>query len=121
MTDHGHGPYYGEADPHGLRASGTDAIIAMASEVRASLVRNAAEIIDDLLLNADTTATNNINAYGATISASDSGKGHWLIGFDGILKAKDYADRIVIKVCLNPSAPESVHPGGKPHTGLPVT
>ena len=34
-----------------------DAIIAMAQEVRSSLVRNAAEVIDDLLLNADTTAT----------------------------------------------------------------
>ncbi len=63
-----------------------DSIIAMASEVRASLVRNAAEIIDDLLLNADTAATNNINADGATISASEAGKGHWLIGFDGLIK-----------------------------------
>ena len=62
-----------------------DAIIAMASEVRASLVRNAAEIIDDLLLNGDTTATNNINADGATISASEAGKVHWLIGFDGLI------------------------------------
>ena len=62
-----------------------DAIIAMAQEVRSSLVRNAAEIIDDLLLNADTTSTNNINADGATISKTDAGKGHWLIGFDGLL------------------------------------
>ena len=62
-----------------------DAIVAMAGEVRASLVRNAAEVIDDLLLNADTTATDNINADGATISKTDAGKGHWLIGFDGLL------------------------------------
>ena len=62
-----------------------DAVIAMAEEVRRSLVRNTAEVIDDLLLNADTTVTNNINADGATISASDAGKGHWLIGFDGLL------------------------------------
>ena len=63
-----------------------DAIIAMASEVRNSLVRNAAEVIDDLLINSDTTATNNINADGATISKTDVGKGHWLIGFDGLIK-----------------------------------
>ena len=42
-----------------------DAVIAMASEVRSSLVRN--------------------NADGATISKSDAGKGHWLIGFDGLM------------------------------------
>ena len=57
----------------------------MASEVRSSLVRNAAEVMDDLLLNADTTTANNINADGATISKSDAGKGHWLIGFDGLM------------------------------------
>ena len=62
-----------------------DAVIAMASEVRSSLVRNAAEVMDDLLLNADTTTANNINADGATISKSDAGKGHWLIGFDGLM------------------------------------
>ena len=63
-----------------------DAIIAMAVEVRNSPVRNAAEVIDDLLLNADTTTTNNINADGATISKTDAGKGHWLTGFDGLIK-----------------------------------
>ena len=62
-----------------------DAVIAMAEEVRRSLVRNTADVIDDLLLNADTTAENSINADGATISASDAGKGHWLIGFDGLI------------------------------------
>ena len=62
-----------------------DAVIAMAGEVRRSLVRNTAEVIDDILLNADTTTTSNINADGATIAASDAGKGHWLIGFDGLL------------------------------------
>jgi HK97 family phage major capsid protein len=62
-----------------------DAVIAMMEELRRSLLRNGAEVIDDVLLNADTTVTNNINADGATISASDAGKGHWLLGFDGIL------------------------------------
>ena len=61
-----------------------DAVIAMAGEVRSTLVRNAVEVIDDVLLNADTTTTNNINADGATISASTAGKAHWLVGFDGL-------------------------------------
>lgn len=62
-----------------------DAIIAMAAEVRSALVRNAAEVIDDVLLNADNTTVNNINADGATISATTAGKGHWLLGFDGLV------------------------------------
>ena len=62
-----------------------DAVIAMAAEVRSTLVRNAVEVIDDVLLNADTTAQNNINADGATISVSTAGKAHWLVGFDGLL------------------------------------
>ena len=62
-----------------------DAVIAMASEVRSTLVRNAVEVIDDVLLNADTTLQNNINADGATIAASTAGKAHWLVGFDGLL------------------------------------
>ena len=62
-----------------------DAVIAMLPEIRAGLVRNVAEALDDIILNADTTTTNNINADGATISASDAGKGHWLIGYDGLI------------------------------------
>ncbi len=62
-----------------------DAVIAMAGEVRSTLVRNAVEVIDDVLLNADTTTVNNINADGVTIAASEAGKGHWLLGFDGLL------------------------------------
>ena len=61
-----------------------DAVIAMASEVRSTLVRNTAEVIDDVLLNGDTTTVNNINADGATISKPDAGNGHWLLGFDGL-------------------------------------
>jgi HK97 family phage major capsid protein len=62
-----------------------DSVIAMMEEVRRSLVRNAAEVIDDVLLNADTTVTNGINSDGATIAATDAGKGHWLLGFDGLI------------------------------------
>ena len=43
------------------------------------------EVIDDVLVNGDTTTINNINADGATISTSDAGKAQWLIGFDGLL------------------------------------
>jgi HK97 family phage major capsid protein len=43
-----------------------DAVIAMASEVRSSLVRNTVEVIDDVLLNADTTTTNNICPWWTT-------------------------------------------------------
>ena len=62
-----------------------DGVIAMMEELRRSLLRNAREVIDDVLLNSDTTTTNNINADGATISPTDAGKAQWLLGFDGIL------------------------------------
>ena len=62
-----------------------DAVIAMMEELRRGLLRNAREVIDDVLLNADTTTTDNINADEAAIATSDAGKGHWLLGFDGIL------------------------------------
>ena len=62
-----------------------DAVIALLPEIRAGLVRNVAETLDDIVLNADATTTNNINADGAAISASDAGKAHWLLGYDGIL------------------------------------
>lgn len=62
-----------------------DGVIAMLPEIRAGLIRNVAEVLDDIILNADATATNNINAVGATIAASTAGKAQWLIGYDGIL------------------------------------
>lgn len=62
-----------------------DAVISMMDQVKATLVRNAAEIIDDVILNADTTTLNGINSDGATIAATDAGKGHWLLGFDGLI------------------------------------
>lgn len=62
-----------------------DAVIAVLPELRATIVRNAAEVIDDILLNADTSVTNGINSDGATISTADEGKAQWLIGFDGLL------------------------------------
>jgi HK97 family phage major capsid protein len=62
-----------------------DAIIALVPELRRSLARNAAEVIDDVLLNGDTTVTNGINSDGATISKQTAGKAHWLLGFDGLI------------------------------------
>ncbi len=62
-----------------------DAVIAMLPEVRRTLVRNASEVIDDVLLNGDTTTTNGINSDGATIATTDAGKAQWLLGFDGLL------------------------------------
>ena len=62
-----------------------DGVIAMLPEIRAGLVRNVAEVLDDIILNADRSGTNNINADGSTISASAAGKAQWLVGYDGIL------------------------------------
>ena len=64
-----------------------DSIVPFAAELRSSLARNAAEIIDDVLLNADQTVTNGINSDGATIAATTAGKAQWLLGFDGIIHA----------------------------------
>ncbi len=58
---------------------------SLAGEIRAGVVRNVAELLDDIILNADTTELNNINADGATITSGDAGKAHWLLGYDGLL------------------------------------
>ena len=62
-----------------------DAVVALLPEIRAGLVRNVAETLDDVILNADRSGTNSINADGATIAGNSAGQGHWLIGYDGIL------------------------------------
>ena len=62
-----------------------DAVVAMLPEVRRTLVREAAEVLDDVVLNADTTAQNGINADGATLTTASAGKAHFLIGFDGLV------------------------------------
>jgi HK97 family phage major capsid protein len=61
-----------------------DSAIAIQPALREGLTRNMAEIVDDILLNADTTAANGINSDGATITTGDAGKGQWLHGFDGL-------------------------------------
>ena len=62
-----------------------DGVIAMLPEIRAGLVRNVAEVLDDIILNADRSTANNINADGGNITANSAGKAHWLLGYDGIL------------------------------------
>jgi len=63
-----------------------DAVIAMLPTVRAKLVMNTAEVIDDVLLNADTTTgTTNINRDGSSIDTSTAGKAQYLLGWDGLL------------------------------------
>ena len=62
-----------------------DAVIAMMAEVRNTLLRNASQVLDDVLLNADTTASSNINHDGASLLVATAGKAHYLVGFDGLL------------------------------------
>lgn len=62
-----------------------DAVFSLLPEIRSGIVRNTAEILEDIILNADTDTLNNINADGATIAATDAGKGQWLIGYDGLI------------------------------------
>lgn len=61
-----------------------DAIVALVPEIRSSLARNAAQVIDDVLLNADTTTTDNINLLSTTISRTYAGQAHQVLGFDGL-------------------------------------
>ena len=58
---------------------------SLLGEIRASLVRNTAEVLDDIILNADTTQTNSINADGASIRKDTAGKAHWLVGYNGLI------------------------------------
>ena len=64
-----------------------DAVIAVLPELRATLVRNASEVLDDMVLNGDTSDDGtNINADGATSGslAGNAGQDHYLV-FDGLL------------------------------------
>ncbi|MDA1035274.1 MAG: hypothetical protein O3B65_00150 [Chloroflexi bacterium] len=57
----------------------------MMSEVRSTLVRNAAQVLDDVVLNADTSTLGNLNHDGATLTTSTAGKAQYLLGFDGLV------------------------------------
>ena len=58
---------------------------SLLDEIRSSLVRNTAEVLDDIILNADTTQTNNINSDGGSVRKDTAGKAHWLVGYDGLI------------------------------------
>ncbi len=62
-----------------------DAVVAMMAEVRSTLLRNAAQVLDDVVLNGDTSATTNINHDGATLTTTTAGKAQFLLGFDGLV------------------------------------
>ncbi len=62
-----------------------DAVIAMMAEVRATLLRNSAQVLDDIVLNADTSLTGNINYDGTALTATTVGHAHYLVGFDGLV------------------------------------
>ena len=64
-----------------------DAVVAVLPELRATLVRNAAEVLDDVVLNGDISDDGtNINADGATVDslAGSAGQDHYLV-FDGLI------------------------------------
>ena len=62
-----------------------DAVVAMMTEVRSTLIRNAAQVLDDVLINADASTTGNVNYDGGTLAASTEGSAHYLVGFDGLV------------------------------------
>ncbi len=82
-----------------------DSIIAFVPELRRNLSRNASEVIDDVLLNADQTVTDGINSDGATIDAETAGKAQWLLGFDGLIHLPliDNTSQLIIHTAV-PSA-----------------
>ena len=64
-----------------------DAVIAVLPELRATLIRNAAEVLDDVVLNGDISDdATNINADGATAGSlsGSAGLDHYLV-FDGLI------------------------------------
>ncbi len=63
-----------------------DAVIAMIPNIRAILIRNAREAIDEAILNADaSTGTQNINYYAATGGSNINTASRFLLGFDGLI------------------------------------
>jgi len=59
-----------------------DSIIALLPAIRAKLIRNAKQTIDNVLLNGDTTTgTGNINKYGASVDGDEA----YLLGFNGLI------------------------------------
>ena len=62
-----------------------DAVVAMMPTFRESVIRNVAEVEDDVLVNADSTLTNaNINSNGAAVTKETDGVAQYTLGFDGL-------------------------------------
>jgi HK97 family phage major capsid protein len=63
-----------------------DSIIALLPAIRANLIRNAKEAIDEAILNADaSTGKQNINYYAATGGSDINTASRFLLGFDGLI------------------------------------
>lgn len=63
-----------------------DSIVAMIPQIRAILIRNAKEVIDEGILNADaSTGKQNINYYAATGGSDIATTSRFLLGFDGLI------------------------------------
>lgn len=85
-----------------------DAIIAMIPQIRANLIRNAKEAIDEAILNADSsTGTQNINYYAASGGSDIATSSRFLLGFDGL-----------IHYCLNEVTGQKKDLAGAPTTAL---
>ena len=80
-----------------------DAVVAMMAEVRATLLRNAAQVIDDVVLNADDSTAGNINHDGTNLAKSTVGSAHYLIGFDGLVHLP-LVDNTAMRINLNGAA-----------------
>lgn len=63
-----------------------DSVVALIPAIRANLIRNAKEVIDEAILNADaSTGTQNINYYAATGGSNIPTSSRFLLGFDGLI------------------------------------
>jgi len=63
-----------------------DSILNMLATIRSTLVRNAREVIDEVILNADaSTGTQNINYYAASGGSNLSTNSRFLVGFNGLI------------------------------------
>jgi HK97 family phage major capsid protein len=63
-----------------------DSIIALLPQLRVILLQNAAQAVDEAILNADaSTGTQNINYYAASGGSALSTASRFLLGFDGLI------------------------------------
>jgi HK97 family phage major capsid protein len=77
-----------------------DSLIALIPQLRKILIQNAAQAIDEAILNADaSTGTQNINYYAASGGSNISTASRFLLGFDGLIHlAKNEASGMTVDV-----------------------